>query len=96
MVCTALHTHISNQAIFSKQILIKTPTELQFVERCVFMKDINTQNLWTFELGAQQGINVPIWIIEDFQQNDRQDNQNLKNDIFSRPPLASSQCLIST
>ena len=39
---------ISNQAIFSKQILIKTTLEIQYVERGVFMKEVN---LWTFELG---------------------------------------------
>ena len=32
---------ISNQAIFSKQILIKTTLEIQFVERGVFMKEVN-------------------------------------------------------
>ena len=33
------------QAKLSKQI----PTELQCVERSVFMKEVNTRNLWTFE-----------------------------------------------
>ena len=36
---------VSNQAKLSQQILSKTPTELQNVERSVFMKEINTQNL---------------------------------------------------
>ena len=35
---------ISNQAILSKQILSKVPTELQYVERSVFMKEVFTQN----------------------------------------------------
>ena len=42
---------ISQQAILSKQILDKVPTELQFVARSVFMKEVNSQNEWTFELG---------------------------------------------
>ena len=40
---------ISNQAMLSKQILSKTPTELQYVERSVLMKEVSTQNLWTSE-----------------------------------------------
>ena len=53
---------MAQQAIMSKQILNKTPTELRYVERSVFMKEVNNQNLWTFELGSQENMNVPIWI----------------------------------
>ena len=82
---------IPQQAILSKQILSKVPTQLQYVAKAVFMKDVNTQNLWTFELGTQEGINVPILIIIGFQQKDRQDTQNLNNDTFYRPPVRSAQ-----
>ena len=43
---------MSQQAIMSKQILNKTPTELRYVERSVFMKEVNNQNVWNFELGS--------------------------------------------
>ena len=69
---------ISQQAILSKQSLSTTPRELKYVERSVFMKEVNAQNLWNFSSGIQKGINTPIWIIVDFQQKDRQDSQNLK------------------
>ena len=65
--------------------LNKVPTEFQYVERSVSMKEVNTQNLWTFELGTQEGINVPIWNIVGFQQRDRQDSQKLNNDKFYGP-----------
>ena len=78
------------------QIKKNTPTLLHYPERSVFMKEINTQNLWTFELGTQEGINVPIWIFVAFQQNDRQNDQNLNNDTFYRPPVTSAQCIIGT
>ena len=78
------------------QIKKKTPTLLHYPERSVFMKEVNTQNLWTFELGTQEGINVPIWIFEAFQQNDRQNDQNLNNDTFDRPLVTSAQCIIGT
>ena len=87
---------IPEQALLSKQISNKTPTELQYVERSVFMKKVNTQNLWTFELGTQEGINVPKWILVGFQQEERPDSKILNNDTFYRPPVTSAQCIIWT
>ena len=87
---------IQQQSILSKQILTKTPTELRYVERSVFMKEVNNQNLWNFELGSHENMNVPIWIIVGFQQRDRQDSQNLNNDTFCRLPVVSTQCIIGT
>ena len=87
---------MSQQAIKSKQILNKTPTELRYVERSVLMKEVNNQNLWNFELGSQENMNVPIWIIIGFQQQDRQDSQDSNNDTFCRLPVVSAQCVIGT
>ena len=39
---------ISHNTKISNQFLSKTPTELRYVERSVFMKEVNTQNFWTF------------------------------------------------
>ena len=78
------------------QIKKDTPTLLHYPGRSVFMKEVNTQNLWTSELGTQEGVNVPIWIIVGFQQSDRQNDQNLKNDTFYGPLVASAQCFIGT
>ena len=36
---------VSQQTILSKPFLNRTPTELQYVERNVFMKNVNTQKL---------------------------------------------------
>ena len=44
---------MQQQAIMSKQILNKTPTELRYVERSVFLKEVNNQYVWNFELGSQ-------------------------------------------
>ena len=87
---------MSQQTIMSKQILNKTPTELRYVERSDFMKEVNNQNFWNFEFGSQENMNVPIWIIEGFQQQDRQNSQNLNNDAFFRLPVVSAQCSIGT
>ena len=87
---------ISQQSILSKQILNKTPTQINYPERSVFMKEVKTQNVWTFELGTQEGVNIPTWIIVGFQQNDRQHDQNLNNDTFVRLPVISAQVVIGT
>ena len=87
---------IQQQAILSKRIINKTPTQIHYVERSVFMKEVKTQNLWTFELGTQEGINIPTWIFVAFQQNDRQHDQNLNNDTFIRLPVISAQVVIGT
>ena len=41
-------------------------------------------------------MNVPIFIIIGFQQQDRQDSQNLNNDTFCRLPVVSAHCIIGT
>ena len=60
------------------------------------MKEVNNQNLWNFELGSQESMNVPIWIIIGFQQQDRQDSRNLNNDTFLRLPVVSALCVNGT
>ena len=87
---------MQQQSIMSKQILNKTPTKIRYVERSVFMKEVNNQNLWNFELGSHENMNVPIWFVIGFQQQDRQDGQNLNDDTFCRLPVVSAQCIIGT
>ena len=45
---------MQQQSIISKQTLSKTPKEIEHPERSVFMKEVNTQNFRTFELGTQK------------------------------------------
>ena len=80
----------------SEQILSKTPTELRYVERSVFMKEVNSRKLWNFQLGSQENMNVPVWIIIGFQQQHRQDSQNLNNDTSCRLPVVKAPCIIGT
>ena len=60
------------------------------------MREVNTQKLWSFELGTEEGINVPTWIVVGFQQRDWQVSQNLNNDALYRPPVSSAQSIIGT
>ena len=87
---------MDQEAILLKQIKDKIPTQLHYPERSVFMKEVNTQNFWTFELGTQECINVPIWIIVGLQQSDRQHDQTLNDDKFYRMPVRSAQVVIGT
>ena len=90
-----LYTHsVQQQNLIMKQISDKIPTELKYV---VFMKEVNNQNLWNFELGSQfEVMNLPIWIIRGFQQRDRQNSQNLNKDTFCRLPFIRAHCIIGT
>ena len=45
---------LKEQGILMKQNTDKTPTELRYAERSVFNKEVNTQKLWSFELGTQE------------------------------------------
>ena len=60
------------------------------------MKEVSTQNFCSFELGTQEGINIPIWIFTVFRQSDGEHEQNLNNDSFCRLPVTSAQCIIGT
>ena len=64
------------------QITKRTPTDILYPERSVFMKEVETQNFWTFELSTQEGKKVPVWIYVIFQQSDGHHDQNLNNDTF--------------
>ena len=66
------------------QITKKTPTQLHYPERSVFMKERKSQKNSNLELGSQDGVNVPIQVYVVFQQNDREKVQNLNNDTFVR------------
>ena len=78
------------------QIPKKMPTNLHYPERSVFMKEFKIQIFWTFELGVQEGINVPTWIYVLFQQSDRQHDQNFNNDSFYKTPVTSAQCIVGS
>ena len=87
---------IQLQGILSKQILSKTPLDLRYIEQPVFIKDVNNQNLWIFDLGSQESMSVPVLIIIGFQQRGRPDSKNLNNDTFCRLPVVSAQTVIGT
>ena len=87
---------ITQQNILVNQIIERMAKELQYKERSVFMKELNTQNIWSFELGTQEGINIPIWLYIVLQQSDWQHDQNLYNHTFVGLQVISAQVVIGT
>ena len=87
---------IQQQSFLSKPILNKTPTELRYFQQSVFMGEVNNQNLWNFELGSQENMNVAIWNIIGIQRRYIPDPPNLNNDTFCRLPVISAQFIIGT
>ena len=87
---------VEQQKVLMNQIIKRTATELQNPEKSVFLREVNTQNSWIFELGTQEGINIHLWIFTVFRQNDREQDQNMNNDTFCRLPVTSAQCNFGT
>ena len=87
---------ISNRKLLLSNINSKTPTELTYIKRSSFMKDVTTENNWTFELGVGDGLDVPIYVIVGFMQRDQFNQQHQNNDTFYRPSVVNAQCIIGS
>ena len=86
---------LENQQLVMYQILDKDPTELYYIERIVFRKDVNTNNIWTFELGSSAE-STPSFIIVGFQARNKIDSQTHDNAIFDRLPISNAVCKIGS
>ena len=54
---------ISNNKLLLEHSVSKAPTELSYIKRSSYMKDVTTENNSTFELGVGDGIEIPIYVI---------------------------------
>ena len=53
-------TNISNQKLLLGHIVSKVATELSYIERSSYMKNVTFEKKnWTFELGVEDGIDIP-------------------------------------
>ena len=86
---------MENQQLVMDQILDKDPTELYYIERVVFRKDVNTNNNWKFELG-NSGESTPTFVIVGFQARNKNDSQTHENAIFDRLPISNAVCKIGS
>ena len=60
------------------------------------MKDETTRKTETFELGAGDGIDIPIYVIVGFMQRDQFNQQHQNNDKSYRPNVVNAQCIIES
>ena len=86
---------MENQQLVMDQILNKEPTELYYIERTVFRKDVNTNNNWTFELGMS-GESTPTWVCVAFQARNKVNSQTHDNSTFDQLPVSSAVCRIGS
>ena len=87
---------VSNQKLLLEHIVSKTPTEFSFIKRSSYMKDVTTENNWTFELGVGDGIDIPIYVIVGFMQRDQFNQQHQNNDTFYRPSVVNAQSILGS
>ena len=86
---------LQNQQIVMYQLLNKDPTELYYMERIVFRKDVNTNHNWTSDL-ENCGESTPTFVIVGFQARNKIDSQTHDNAIFDRLPISDAVCKVGS
>ena len=87
--------NLENQQLVLNQVLNKDPTELHYIERVVFRKDVNTNKNWTFELG-NSGESTPTFVIVGFQARNKIVSQTHDDATFDRLPVSNAVCKIGS
>ena len=75
-------------------IVSKTPAELSFIKKSYYIKDVTIENVWTFELGVGDGVDIPIFVVLGFMQRDQFKQQHQNKDSSCRPSVVNAQCFI--
>ena len=86
--------NISNQKLILGHFVSKDATELSYTIRSFYLKNLTTENNWTFELGIGDGIDIPIYVKFAFMQRDQFNQQHQKNDTFYTPSVVNAHCII--
>ena len=63
-------------------IVPKAATELSYIKKSSYMKEVATEKNSTFELTGGEGIEIPIYVIVGIMQRDQFIQQHQKNDRF--------------
>ena len=87
---------LENQQLVMDQILNKDPTELHYIERVVFRKEVNTNSNWTFELGNSNNESCPNFLIVGFQAKNKIHSQIHNNATFDKLPISNAVCKIGS
>ena len=87
---------IANQKLLLEHIISKSSTKLSYIKRSSYIKDVTTENFWSFELGVGNGVDVPIYIKVGFMQRNQFNQQHQNNDTFYRPSVGNDQAIIGS
>ena len=82
--------NLENQHFMMDQLLNKDSTEIYYMERIVFRKDVNTNNIRSFDLG-NSGESTPIFAIVGFKDRKKLIRKH-DNATFDRLPLSNAVC----
>ena len=63
-----LYTPNLSQRLMFELVVSGAGAELSYIKRSSYTKDVTTENDWTFQLGLQSGIDVPIYVFVGFMQ----------------------------
>ena len=76
---------LENQTLVADHLLEGNTTQLSYIERSISTKTVNSNNNWTFELGVEAGIDIPIDVIVGFQSAARlSPDQTQNNGVFDQ------------
>ena len=78
---------MENQQLVMKQVRVNSTTELYYIERIDFRKDVNTSS-WAFELKVS-GESSPIFVVVGFQARNKIASQLYINAVFDRLPASN-------
>ena len=87
---------ISNQQLMLEHIVSRPATEVFQNIRSSLMKDVTTENNWTFELGVGDGNDIPFHVVVKFMQRDQFNQQHRNNDTIYIPSVVNAQCSIGS
>ena len=60
-----------NQNVMLGHFVSKAPTEVSYNKRSSYMKNVTTENNWTFEFGVGVGLDIAIFVKVGFMQGDQ-------------------------
>ena len=86
--------NITNQKVMLGHIVSRAATELSYIERSSFTKDVTIENNSTFVLPRGDVIGIPIYVKVEFMRRDQFNQQHQSIDTLSRPSVVNAQCSI--
>jgi hypothetical protein len=88
---------LESQATISQMLADKSTTTMSYIQKYVTEKLVNTSSNWSFELGVEAGLDIPIYVIVGFQSQARQGpSQTANNGVFDQLDIISASVKIGS